>query len=1017
MDENAAAGSAVGSPVAAIDAGDIDAGDIDAGDTVAYRLSGAGAALFDIDGDGQVTVRSSGSLDYETTPSFTLTVTATDTLGAFGTATVIINVANIDEAGKVTLLSPQPRIGTGLDATLSDPDGATGSVSWRWARSSENGASWTDIAGARSDSYTPVIADVGALLRATASYTDPQGSNKTAGAVSAAAVSNAPPVFVSNSWVLTVAENAAASAVVGSPVGAIDVGDDRVAYSLGGAGAALFDIDGDGQVTVRNSGSLDYETTPSFTLTVTATDTLGATGTATVTINVVNVDEAGTVTFSSAQPQVGAGLIAALLDPDGPARSLGWVWAKSSNNGRTWTGIPGATSDTYTPVTADVGAVLRATGSYTDPQGSNKSAIGLQSEPVSNPAPAFTPGQLTFTVNENEAPGAAVGTALTAADTGDDTVTYSLDGPGAALFAVGDDGQITVASGATLDYETTGSYRLTVTATDTSNASSTTTVNIDVTNVDEAGTVTLSSSRPAVGVESTATVSDPDGPTSSVSWRWAKSSNNGNTWTDITGATSASYTPVTADVGALLRATVSYTDPENSGKSAGVVSAAPVSNAPPMFASDSFALSVAENAAGGARVGSPLGAIDAGDDTVAYRLSGAGAALFAVGDDGQITVVSGATLDYETTRSYTLTLAATDTSAATGTATVNIDVTNIDEAGTVTFSSFQPVVGVAFVASLTDLDGPTSSVRWVWAKSSDSGLTWTEIRDATSAVYSPTAADVGALLRATVSYTDPQGSGKSAEAVSAAPASNSAPVFALESLIFIVAENAAAGTRVGSPVTATDAGDTLEYSLGGAGAELFSIDSNGQITVAAGASLDYETTASYRLTLTATDTSNEPTTVTVTINVVNIDEPGTVDLDLSKSAVGRSPDTPALEPENSSTKAASVPERETAETMVASLFDPDAVTPENPSGVLSTGVIWVWARSSNNGATWTDIPGATAAGYTPAADDTDTPLRVTALYTDPQGAAKSASAYHNIVPTRPRRPGPTRTSGPGGPRR
>ena len=950
VDENAAAGTTVGSSVTATDAGD----------TVAYRLSGAGAALFDIDGNGRITVGSGKALDFETTESYRLAVTATDTSGASDTAGLIIEVANVDEAGTVTFSSLEPRVGTALTATLSDPDGATSSVRWVWATSPDSGGSWTDIEGARSARYTPVAADMGVLLAATASYTDPQGADKSSSAVSAALVSNVPPIFVSDSWVLTVAEDAAAGAVVGAPVRATDVGEGAVAYSLSGAGAALFDIDGNGRITVGSGTALDFETTASYRLTVTATDSLGATGTATVTIDVANVDEAATVTLSSGKPQVGHGLTATVSDPDGTIRSVSWVWARSSNNGRTWAGIPGAVSDTYTPVTADVGVVLRATATYTDPQGSNKSARAVSTVQVSKPAPVFVSDSLMFTLAENAVGGTEVGSPVTATDTGDDTVSYRLSTNAGALFDIDRNGQITLRSGRTLDYETMTSVTLTVTATDRSNMSDTATVTINVVNVDEAGTVTLSSPEPVIGVAVTATLTDPDGATSLVNWVWARSSNNGAGWTDIAGTNSGSYTPVTADVGALLRVTASYTDPYDSGKSAGGVSAAPVSNTPPMFASGSIEWSVPENSAGGTRVGAPLGAIDAGGGTVAYRLSGAGAALFDIDGDGQITVRSSGSLDYETTGSYTLLVAATDTLNATGTATVRIDVDNVEEAGTAALSSSQPQVGTRLTATVSDPDGATRSLSWRWARSSDSGLTWTDIRGTRAAVYRPGSVDVDAVLRATASYTDPQGPGKSASVVTANPVqaltvSNTAPVFVALFWGAVVAENATAGAGVGAPLRATDAGDTVAYRLSGAGAALFDIDGDGQVTVRSSGSLDYETTPSFTLTVTATDTSGLTGTATLIIDVNNVDEAGTVTLSPMVPQVGTG--------------------------LTATLSDPDGAT---------GSVSWRWARSSDNGAGWTDISGAASAGYTPVAADVGALLRATASYTDPQGSDKSA---------------------------
>jgi len=98
----------------------------------------------------------------------------------------------------------------------------------------------------------------------------------------------------------------------------------------------------------------------------------------------------------------------------------------------------------------------------------------------------------------------------------------------------------------------------------------------------------------------------------------------------------------------------------------------------PMFAEDSYARSVYENSPAGTHVGLPIAAED--EDALAYALSGDGANAFAVDANGQITVVVGATIDYETAASYSLTLTATDTTGGTDTATVVIEVLDLREA-------------------------------------------------------------------------------------------------------------------------------------------------------------------------------------------------------------------------------------------------------------------------------------------------------------------------------------------------
>ena len=89
-------------------------------------------------------------------------------------------------------------------------------------------------------------------------------------------------------------------------------------------------------------------------------------------------------------------------------------------------------------------------------------------------------------------------------------------------------------------------------------------VMVMVTNMDEMGTLVLSSTTPSVDAELTATLTDLDGMVSGETWMWYKSMDG--TETVIANATSMSYTPVADDAGYYLKVTVTYTDGEGSGK-------------------------------------------------------------------------------------------------------------------------------------------------------------------------------------------------------------------------------------------------------------------------------------------------------------------------------------------------------------------------------------------------------------------------------------------------------------------
>ncbi len=85
-------------------------------------------------------------------------------------------------------------------------------------------------------------------------------------------------------------------------------------------------------------------------------------------------------------------------------------------------------------------------------------------------------------------------------------------------------------------------------------------------NTPATGTVTISDTTPTEGQQLTLTASIADvNGLGAFSYQWQRSTNGGSTWTNIAGATGASYTPVdnafgVDDIGNLLRVQVSFTD-------------------------------------------------------------------------------------------------------------------------------------------------------------------------------------------------------------------------------------------------------------------------------------------------------------------------------------------------------------------------------------------------------------------------------------------------------------------------
>ena len=199
--------------------------------------------------------------------------------------------------------------------------------------------------------------------------------------------------------------------------------------------------------------------------------------------------------------------------------------------------------------------------------------------------PRITDGDVTISYAESteDTPNTAdVGT-YTATDDEDvndkpapKALTWSLSGADADDFCITAAGVLQFVNPP--DYEAptdTGGnnrYEVTVVVTDSEGNTDSEAVTVTVTNVKEAGKVTLSSRQPQNGINLTATLTDPDGRISGVKWAWAtEPSTTGNcpvatdpSWVVITrtNAKSVTYRPVGSDIEGCLRATATYTDGE-----------------------------------------------------------------------------------------------------------------------------------------------------------------------------------------------------------------------------------------------------------------------------------------------------------------------------------------------------------------------------------------------------------------------------------------------------------------------
>ena len=724
--ENSAPGAAVGT---------VASSDPDSGDTRTYAITaGNTGGTFTIDANtGAITVANNALLNFEATPSFTLTVAVTDAGSLSDTAQITINLTNVNEAPVVNDQSfslaensaPGAAVGT---VASSDPD-------------SGDTRTYAITAGNTGGTFT-IDANTGAITVAnnallnfeatpsftlTVAVTDAGSLSDTAQiTINLTNVNEAPVV---NDQSFSLAENSAPGAAVGTVASSDpDSGDTRTYAITAGNTGGTFTIDANtGAITVANNALLNFEATPSFTLTVAVTDAGSLSDTAQITINLTNVNEAPVVNDQSFS----------LAENSAPGAAVGTVASSDPDSGdtRTYAITAGNTGGTFT-IDANTGAItvannallnFEATPSFTLTVAvtdagslSDTAQITINLTNV-NEAPVVN--DQSFSLAENSAPGAAVGTVASSDPDSGDTRTYAITaGNTGGTFTIdANTGAITVANNALLNFEATPSFTLTVAVTDAGSLSDTAQITINLTNVNEAPVVNDQSfslaenSAPGAAVGTVAS-SDPDsGDTRTYA---ITAGNTGGTFTidANTGAiTVANNALLNFEATPSFTLTVAVTDAGSLSDTAQITINLTNVNEAPVVNDQSFSL--AENSAPGAAVGTVASSDPDSGDTRTYAITAGntGGTFTIDANTGAITVANNALLNFEATPSFTLTVAVTDAGSLSDTAQITINLTNVNEAPVVNDQSF----------SLAENSAPGAAVGTVASSDPDSGDTRT----------------------------------------------------------------------------------------------------------------------------------------------------------------------------------------------------------------------------------------------------------------------------------------------------
>ena len=381
-----------GAEVARVSARDDDG--TTANNTVGYSITAGNTGnVFDIDDNGVITVLDASELDFETTPSYTLTITATDngSPAMMDTATVTITVNDVNDITPTYMVTAGENsasvrgteaggnsadVGTGYRITITDAD-TTNTFRGNFDVSDRRFDFVETSAGSGVWELTLLANEAVALSEAslTITYQVYDGTNTAAGgrgSVTVAVVDSTVTYTATQNAPLEIAEadnidtTTLGTGGVLAQVTAESSESQTITYTLtsatdnnGSDVSSLFVVDSDdGEVRFANSTmNLDYEAVSEYSLVITASARQSATTMetddvpTTVIIRVMNEQEGDGTYIIEGNVAAGGRLNAVVTDPDG-TRSVTYEWysINPANNART---VLGATQSITLPAAAD----------------------------------------------------------------------------------------------------------------------------------------------------------------------------------------------------------------------------------------------------------------------------------------------------------------------------------------------------------------------------------------------------------------------------------------------------------------------------------------------------------------------------------------------------------------------------------------------------------------------------------------------------------------------------------------
>lgn len=504
-----------------------------------------------------------------------------------------------------------------------------------------------------------------------------------------------------------------------------DQGQEHTFAITGGNTGGAFAIDaGSGEIRVASSASLDFESTPALSLTVQVTDNgtpaLSDSDTITVTLNdLEEVPILAQATFALDENSPAGTLVGVLPSGNLDAGQEHTFAIESGNTGGAFTldmhtgELRVANQAALDFETHPVFTLVVSVADDRQPPLSSSNQVTINLKNV-NEAPQVNAA--TFNVDENSAAGTMVGTVQVSDPDAGDSHNFAITGGnvGGAFSIDADSGEIRVADPDVLDFESHPFFSLTIRATDEGGLSATGTITIQLNDLNEAPQVmaanfSLNENSAAGTVVGTAQATDPD---SGQSFTFAITGGNTGGAFTINATTGQIQVNNTAaldyEENPIFSLTVQATDngaPALSGTNTITVTLVDVNEAPVL---QPATWDIDENSPSGTLVGTVQASDpDSGQTFTFAILSGNNGAFSIDATSGEIRVAGSQYLDYETQNTHTLQARVTDSGspALSATATITIQVNNVEEAPLVTGESYETIGNTLLEVS----DGPAGA--------------------------------------------------------------------------------------------------------------------------------------------------------------------------------------------------------------------------------------------------------------------------------------------------------------------